>query len=61
MAKVAETATRARVKNITSQITMPWSRPCCSYQLEIFRQYARFVLGKVRKFQDPSSSRLGDI
>ena len=47
--------------NIASQITMPWNRPCCSYQLEIFRQYAQICLGKVRKFQDPSSSRLGDI
>ena len=47
--------------NITSKITMPWNRPCCSYQLEIFVNVPRFVLGKVRKFQDPSSNRLGDI
>ena len=51
--------------NITFQIAMPWNPPppppCCSYQLNIFRKYARFVLGKVRKLQDPSSSRLGDI
>ena len=20
---------------------MPWNRPCCSYQLEIFREYAQ--------------------
>ena len=25
--------------NITSQITMLWNRPCCSYQPEIFREY----------------------
>ena len=30
--------------NNTSQITMPWNRPCCSYQLEIFRQYAQICL-----------------
>ena len=27
--------------NITSQITMPWNRPWCSYELEIFREYAQ--------------------
>ena len=29
--------------NITSQITMPWNRPCCNYKLEIFKQYAQIV------------------
>ena len=47
--------------NITSQITMPWNRPCCSINLKFSGNMPRFVLGKVRKFQDPSSSRLGDI
>ena len=35
--------------NITSQITMPWNRPCCSYQLEIFRQYAQMCFRKSQK------------
>ena len=35
--------------NITSQITMPWNRPCCSYQLEIFRQYAQVCFRKSQK------------
>ena len=35
--------------NITSQITMPWNRPCSSYQLEIFRQYARICFRKSQK------------
>ena len=35
--------------NITSQITMPWNRPCCSYQLEIFRQYAQICFRKSQK------------
>ena len=47
--------------NITSQITMPWNRPCCSYQLEIFREYAQICFRKSKKIQDPSSNCLGDI
>ena len=48
--------------NITSQITMPWNRPCCNFiNLKFSVNVPRFVLGKVRKFQDPSSNRLGDI
>ena len=35
--------------NITSQITMPWNRPCCSYQLEIFKQYAQICFRKSQK------------
>ena len=28
-------------QTITYQITMPWNRPFCSYQLEICREYAQ--------------------
>ena len=35
--------------NITSQITMPWNHPWCSYQLEIFRQYAQICFRKSQK------------
>ena len=35
--------------NITSQITMPWNRPCYSYQLEIFRQHAQICFRKSQK------------
>ena len=35
--------------NITSQITMLWNRPCYSYQLEIFRQYAQICFRKSQK------------
>ena len=28
-------------QTLTSQIIMPWDRPCCSYKLEIFREYAQ--------------------
>ena len=47
--------------NITSQITMPWNRPCSSYQLEILRLYVQICFRKIQKNQDPSSNRLGDI
>ena len=30
---------------------MPWNRPYCSYQLEIFRQYAQICLRKRKKFK----------
>ena len=35
--------------NITSQITMPCKRPWCSYQLEIFREYAQISFRKSQK------------
>ena len=35
--------------NITSQSTMPWNRPWCSYQLEIFREYAQTCFRKSQK------------
>ena len=35
--------------NITSQITMPWNRPCCSYQLEICRKYVQICFRVSRK------------
>ena len=41
--------------NITSQITMLWNRPCCSYQREICRQYAQICF---RKSQKISGSQL---
>ena len=41
--------------NITSQITMPWNRPCCSYKLETFREYAQICF---RKSQKISGSQL---
>ena len=34
---------------ITSQITMLWNRPCCSYQLEIFREYVQICFRKGQK------------
>ena len=37
--------------NITSQITMPWNRTCCSYQLEIFKQYAQIYFEKSENFR----------
>ena len=45
----------------SSQFPMLWNRPCYSYQLEIFREYVQWGLGKVMKFQHHSSSRFGDI
>ena len=35
--------------NITSQINMPRNRPCCSYQLEIFKEYAQICLKRSQK------------
>ena len=35
--------------NITSQITMPWNCPWCSYELEIFREYAQSCFRKSQK------------
>ena len=35
--------------NIASQITMPWNRPWCSFQLEIFRKYAQISFRKSQK------------
>ena len=35
--------------NVTSQITMPWNRPCSSYQFEIFREYAQICFRKSQK------------
>ena len=47
--------------NITSQITMTWNDPVTAINLKFSGNMPRFVLGKVRKFQEPSSSRFGDI
>ena len=47
--------------NITSQITMPWNRPCCSYQLQIFGEYAQICFRKIQKISRSKLNRLGDI
>ena len=47
--------------NITSQLPCPGTAPVAAINLKFSGNMPRFVLGKVRKFQDPSSSRLGDI
>ena len=39
----------------------PGTAPVAAINLKFSGNMPRFVLGKVRKFQDPSSSRLGDI
>ena len=36
--------------NRTSQFLMPWSQPCYSYKLKIFREYTQFGLSKSLNF-----------
>ena len=43
------------------KLLCPGTAPVAAINLKLSGNMPRFVLGKVRKFQDPSSSRLGDI
>ena len=43
------------------KLPCPGIAPVADINLKFLGNMPRFVLGKVRKFQDPSSSRLGDI
>ena len=43
------------------KLPCPGTAPVAAINLKFSGNMPRFVLGKVRKFQDPSSSRLGDI
>ena len=43
------------------KLPCPGTAPVAAINLKFSGNMPSFVLGKVRKFQDPSSSRLGDI
>ena len=43
------------------KLPCPGTAPVAAINLKFSVNVPRFVLGKVRKFQDPSSNRLGDI
>ena len=54
-------AQKLTLRRSPPKLPCPGTAPVAAINLKVAGNMPRFVLGKVRKFQDPSSSRLGDV